>query len=182
MTGLLVNALNFLPIGRLDGGRVVMSIAGRQAANSVSALALAGVAISFITNASPIFFFFGLIIIFLQRGADIPPLDDVTPVVSAEDEKKKGPMYFLRALALAVCVSLTSATVIPQPPPFDVVPPTTTSAPSTASSSPMMNQFAPPTSGSSQSQGQSDYPLKMAPVPSKPVDVTEEIFKDSKYI
>jgi membrane-associated protease RseP (regulator of RpoE activity) len=30
ITGLLINALNFIPIGRLDGGRVTMAIAGRQ--------------------------------------------------------------------------------------------------------------------------------------------------------
>lgn len=181
MTGLLVNALNFLPIGRLDGGRVVMSIAGRQAANGISVLTLFGIAISFITNASPIFFFFGLIIIFLQRGADIPPQDDVTPIVSQEEESQKGPMYFLRALALATCVTLSSATVIPQPPPFEVSPSaqSTIMAPSSTNTGSGGLEQAP-LGGSSQMQ--SDYPLKMAPPPSKPIDITEEVFKDSKYI
>lgn len=35
IVGLIVNAFNFMPIGRLDGGRVVMAIAGRNSANGM---------------------------------------------------------------------------------------------------------------------------------------------------
>ena len=199
MTGLLVNALNFLPIGRLDGGRVVMSIAGREAANNISVLVLIAIASTFITNGSPIFFFFSLIILFLQRGADIPPLDDVTPIVTDVEEQKKGPMYFMRAFALAICVTMSSATLIPQPPPMDSFTTTTTTTTTVGSTAPTTTstptviaptQQAPSRpiianrmSGSSQVPLQQtqikEYPLKMAPISTTPqTDLINEIFKN----
>ena len=115
MVGLLTNAFNFLPIGRLDGGRVATSIAGRQAAETISFFTLLANGISFITSASPISFYFILIVVFLQRGAGIPPEDDVTPIVTEEEENKKGPLYFARAAALAFCIGLTATTIVPVP-------------------------------------------------------------------
>lgn len=115
LTGLLINAYNFIPIGRLDGGRVAMSIAGRQAANSISFAALLGQAASFITNTTPVAFFWALAVIFLQRGADIPPEDDVTPVSSDEDDNRKGFAWFGRIALLAFCTGLTALALLPVP-------------------------------------------------------------------
>ena len=119
MSGLLVNAFNFLPIGRLDGGRVAMAIGGRQSADSIAFITLLGQAIMFLTSASPISFFWILVVVFLQRGADIPPIDDVTPVATEEEDKKKGLPWIGRALTLAFCIGLTSATILPVPQPYE---------------------------------------------------------------
>ena len=129
VTGLLANALNFLPIGRLDGGRVAMAIGGRQAADQISFITLIGQAVSIFSDASPIYFFWIVLVVFLQRGADIPPEDDVTPVATELEDEKKSLSWFTRALTLAFCVSLTGAMVLPVPKPFT---PTTTMAPAQA--------------------------------------------------
>ena len=122
MTGLLTNAFNFLPIGRLDGGRVAMAVGGRQSANSIAFITLIGQAIMFLTNASPISFFWILVVVFLQRGADIPSEDDVTPIASTSDDEKKGPAWLGRLATLAFCIGLTGATILPVPVPYDQQP------------------------------------------------------------
>ena len=119
MTGLLTNAFNFLPIGRLDGGRVAMAVGGRQSANSIAFITLIGQAIMFLTNASPISFFWILVVVFLQRGADIPPEDDITPVATEEEDQKKNPAWLARLATLAFCVSLTGAAILPVPVPYE---------------------------------------------------------------
>ena len=73
ITGMFSNALNFLPIGRLDGGRVAMAIAGRRSANSISFAATLSQAVSLFSTSSPIPLFWGLFVILFQRGFDIPP-------------------------------------------------------------------------------------------------------------
>ena len=67
-----------------------------------------------------------LLVVFLQRGADIPPEDDITPVATTEDDKNIGPLYIMRALALGFCATLTAATITPVPTPYDTTPTTTT--------------------------------------------------------
>lgn len=115
ITGLLVNALNFIPIGRLDGGRVTMAIAGRQSANSIALAALIGQAISVFTNSSPVTFFWSLVVVFLQRGADYPPEDDVTPIATDDDDKSKSIQWFGRLAALVFCVAMTTLMLLPVP-------------------------------------------------------------------
>ena len=73
ITGMFSNALNFLPIGRLDGGRVAMAIAGRRSANGISFAATLSQAVSLFTTSSPIPLFWGLFVVLFQRGFDIPP-------------------------------------------------------------------------------------------------------------
>lgn len=115
LTGLLANAFNFMPIGRLDGGRVVMAIFGRQSAQSISFAALLGQGVSLLTNASPVTFFWLLVVVFLQRGQDLPPIDDVTPLSSPQDDEKKGVVWFGRLAAFLFCAVLTGAILLPIP-------------------------------------------------------------------
>ena len=63
-----------------------------------------------------------LLVVFLQRGEDIPPEDDITPVATDQDDKQIGPLYVLRALALGLCATLTAATITPVPTPYDTTP------------------------------------------------------------
>ena len=73
-----------------------------------------------------------LLVVFLQRGADLPPEDDITPVATDQDDKQIGPLYVMRALALGLCATLTAATITPVPMPYDSNPtPTTTTTTNT---------------------------------------------------
>jgi len=111
IVGMLSNAFNFMPIGKLDGGRVAMSIAGRQSANTISFFTLLSQALTLLTSSSavsPVSLFWIITVVFLQRGADLPPEDDVTPVATDEDDAKKSPAWILRMLSFAFCVVLTA--------------------------------------------------------------------------
>ncbi|PXF48806.1 putative zinc metalloprotease EGY2, chloroplastic [Gracilariopsis chorda] len=76
-TGLLVNALNLMPIGRLDGGRIVQALYGRAIAGRASALTLFLQAVSSLVGNSPLLLFWGLVCVFLQRESDYPCQNEV---------------------------------------------------------------------------------------------------------
>ncbi len=76
-TGLLVNALNLLPIGRLDGGRIVQALYGRASANRISAISLILQGLSSVFGNSPLLLFWGLICVFLQRESDYPCQNEI---------------------------------------------------------------------------------------------------------
>ena len=76
--GLLVTALNLLPVGQLDGGHVVYAMLGGQKSRLVFYLALVGFAVILV------FFYWGwvLMVIFIVLFAlkHPPPMDDWTPI------------------------------------------------------------------------------------------------------
>lgn len=72
MTGLIVNALNLMPIGSLDGGRVAMSAFGRKAGGVLGTVTLLLQAVSAIFNNYSLQLFWGLLVILFQRGQDVP--------------------------------------------------------------------------------------------------------------
>ena len=77
----LLNALQLLPIGRLDGGRVALAALGTNNAGIVSGVALLLLGLQTILfGDNPILLVFGLIIIFFQRAAEVPAADDITDV------------------------------------------------------------------------------------------------------
>lgn len=76
-TGLLVNALNLMPIGRLDGGRIMQALYGRAVAGRVTAVTLLIQAVGSLLGNSPLLLFWGLVCVFLQRESDIPCLNEV---------------------------------------------------------------------------------------------------------
>uniref|UniRef100_A0A7S0NP46 Peptidase M50 domain-containing protein n=1 Tax=Calcidiscus leptoporus TaxID=127549 RepID=A0A7S0NP46_9EUKA len=81
-TATIVNALQLLPIGSLDGGRIAAAVLG-QNANLLSAIALLSLGLSTLVGGdNPILLFFGLLTIFLQRAPERPCADDVSPVSS----------------------------------------------------------------------------------------------------
>lgn len=115
ISGMITNAFNFLPIGRLDGGRVVMSMMGRRSAASIAFITLLGEGISFFTSNNPLAVFWILTVVFLQRGLDLPPEDDVTPVASDSDDQNKNLLWFARLTAFSFCVALTAGMILPVP-------------------------------------------------------------------
>lgn len=76
-TGLLVNALNLLPIGRLDGGRIVQALYGRALAGRISSITLILQGLASVFGNSPLLLFWGLICIFLQRESDYPCRNEI---------------------------------------------------------------------------------------------------------
>ncbi|CAM9460705.1 unnamed protein product [Chrysoparadoxa australica] len=80
VTGVLVNALNLMPIGRLDGGRASMAVLGRRTSGLVGTLTLGLQALSAVFNNYSLQLFWGLVVILTQRMPDIPAVDEVTEV------------------------------------------------------------------------------------------------------
>jgi membrane-associated protease RseP (regulator of RpoE activity) len=79
--GLLVTALNLLPIGQLDGGHIARAMFGYRAGRIVSTVAMWTLLLV------AVFFRPGLmmwaILVFFLAGRPIPPLDDLTPLTPA---------------------------------------------------------------------------------------------------
>lgn len=78
--GVIMNALNLMPIGRLDGGRATSAIFGRRAGAIIGTITLLLQAISAIFNNYSLQLFWGLVVILFQRGQDIPALDEVSEI------------------------------------------------------------------------------------------------------
>lgn len=77
---LTTTALNCLPVGSLDGGRIVQSAFGRRALALTGLLTYLGLALGVIGSALSLPF--GLYILLTQRSNERPPFDDVSPVNS----------------------------------------------------------------------------------------------------
>eukprot|EP00903_Cladosiphon_okamuranus_P017721 g16316.t1 len=80
ITGVIVNALNLMPIGSLDGGRIAMSAFGRKAGGVLGTITLLLQAISSVFNNYSLQLFWGLLVILFQRGQDLPAKDELTEV------------------------------------------------------------------------------------------------------
>ncbi|CBN77543.1 conserved unknown protein [Ectocarpus siliculosus] len=80
VTGIIVNALNLMPIGSLDGGRIAMSAFGRKAGGVLGTVTLLLQAISSVFNNYSLQLFWGLLVILFQRGQDLPAKDELTEV------------------------------------------------------------------------------------------------------
>jgi membrane-associated protease RseP (regulator of RpoE activity) len=77
--GLVITALNLMPAGQLDGGRIVQAIYGRKTARRTTIatlIILAIVAIAVPNNPIPLYW--GILILFLQRDLERPSLNELT--------------------------------------------------------------------------------------------------------
>ena len=76
--GLMVTALNLLPIGQLDGGHIAYAMAGHRVGTVISTVAMWSLLLL------AVFVWPGLtmwaILIFFIAGTAVPPLNDVTPI------------------------------------------------------------------------------------------------------
>ena len=77
--GLVITALNLMPAGQLDGGRIIQAIYGRKMARraTITTLIVIGL-IALVNPANPIPLYWGIIIIFLQRNLERPTLNELT--------------------------------------------------------------------------------------------------------
>ena len=77
--GLLVTALNLLPIGQLDGGHIATAMFGYRASRNISTLAMA--ALFFLAIFVWPTLLVWAIVVFFLAGRESPPLDDYTPLM-----------------------------------------------------------------------------------------------------
>ncbi|HAC62792.1 MAG TPA: site-2 protease family protein, partial [Cyanothece sp. UBA12306] len=77
--GLMINALNLLPAGQLDGGRIVQAIYGRKTARrtTIATLIVLGI-VTLINLENSIPLYWAIVIIFLQRDLERPSLNELT--------------------------------------------------------------------------------------------------------
>jgi membrane-associated protease RseP (regulator of RpoE activity) len=77
--GLVITALNLLPAGKLDGGRIVHAIYGRKTArrSTLATLIILGI-ISLFNPANPIPLYWAVLILFLQRDLERPVQNELT--------------------------------------------------------------------------------------------------------
>ncbi|BFM39348.1 site-2 protease family protein [Synechocystis sp. LKSZ1] len=77
--GLTITALNLLPAGQLDGGRLVQAIYGRKTARrtTIGTLILLGI-VALVNPANPIPLYWAVVILFLQRELERPSLNELS--------------------------------------------------------------------------------------------------------
>jgi membrane-associated protease RseP (regulator of RpoE activity) len=103
--GLVITSLNLLPVGQLDGGRIVQAIYGRKIARISSIITIIILIIVAIINpTNPILLYWGILILFLQRELERPSLNEISEVDDA------------RAAWGLLALFLTLATLIPLSP------------------------------------------------------------------
>ena len=74
--GLLITALNLMPAGQLDGGRIVQAIYGRQTVGRTTVATL--IVLALVSLANPLAVYWALVILFLQRDLERPSLNELT--------------------------------------------------------------------------------------------------------
>ena len=99
--GLIVTALNLLPIGQLDGGHISHALFGSRHAHGVSMVALASLFLLALF-VWPGLMFWALIVFFIAGTHDAPAANDVTPV--GFPRKALGYFTFLLLLLIIVPV------------------------------------------------------------------------------
>ena len=77
--GLVITALNLLPAGQLDGGRIVQAIYGRKIARraTIATLIILGIVVLF-NPANPIPLYWAILILVLQRDLERPTMNELT--------------------------------------------------------------------------------------------------------
>jgi membrane-associated protease RseP (regulator of RpoE activity) len=103
--GLVITALNLMPAGQLDGGRIIHAIYGRKVAQrtTIATLILLGI-VSIVNPANPVTLYWAIVILFLQRNLERPSLNELTEPNDA------------RAALGLLALFLTIATLIPLAP------------------------------------------------------------------
>ncbi|MEL6468213.1 MAG: site-2 protease family protein [Cyanobacteria bacterium J06623_4] len=104
--GLIINAINLMPAGQLDGGRVVQAIYGRRTLIRASAVTLVLLAIVGLFN--PLSLYWAVLIVFLQRQPERPCTDDL----SEPDDVRAALALLALFLMLLVLLPLTPSLAV----------------------------------------------------------------------
>jgi membrane-associated protease RseP (regulator of RpoE activity) len=74
--GLVITAINLMPAGQLDGGRIVQAIYGRKIAGRTTVATLLILGLAALVN--PLSLYWAIVILFLQRDLERPALNELT--------------------------------------------------------------------------------------------------------
>ncbi|MBD2776684.1 site-2 protease family protein [Iningainema tapete] len=74
--GLIITALNLMPAGQLDGGRIVQAIYGRKTAGRLTLATL--ILLGLVSLANPLAMYWAIVILFLQRDLERPSLNEIS--------------------------------------------------------------------------------------------------------
>ncbi|XP_055830844.1 probable zinc metalloprotease EGY2, chloroplastic [Solanum dulcamara] len=96
--GLVINAINSIPAGELDGGQIAFAMWGRKASARLSALSIGLLGISSLFN--DVAFYWVVLIFFLQRG----PIAPLSEELSDPDNKYMALGAVVLLLGLLVCL------------------------------------------------------------------------------
>jgi membrane-associated protease RseP (regulator of RpoE activity) len=99
--GLVITALNLMPAGQLDGGRIVQAIYGRRVAGRTTVVTL--ILLALVSLANPLSLYWAALILVLQRNLERPCLNDVTE----PDDARAAIGLLTLFLALAVLMPLS---------------------------------------------------------------------------
>ena len=99
--GLVINALNLMPAGQLDGGRIVQAIYGRKMAGRATIATLIVLAIASLVN--PLALYWAVLILILQRNLERPTLNEL----SEPDDTRAALALLALFLMIATLIPLT---------------------------------------------------------------------------
>lgn len=102
--GLVITALNLLPAGQLDGGRIVQAIYGRKVAGRTTFITLIFLAIASFAN--PLALYWALLILLLQRNLERPALNELTEPNDARAALGLLALFLTAAMLLPLTPSL----------------------------------------------------------------------------
>jgi membrane-associated protease RseP (regulator of RpoE activity) len=74
--GLVITALNLMPAGQLDGGRIVQAIYGRKIAGRTTIGTI--IVLGLVSLVNPLALYWAIVVLFLQRELERPTLNDLT--------------------------------------------------------------------------------------------------------
>lgn len=99
--GLVITALNLMPAGQLDGGRIMQAIYGRKIAGRSTLATFIVLAIASLAN--PLALYWALVILILQRSLERPSLNELTE----PDDRRAALGLLVLFLMLAILFPLT---------------------------------------------------------------------------
>ena len=91
--GLIINAINAIPAGELDGGKAFLGMFGRPAASRMSVLSL--FLLGVLGFSSSLGLFWLLLVLSLQRGPTIPCAEEISPIPQDDVWAKWGSLMCL---------------------------------------------------------------------------------------
>lgn len=102
--GALATALNLMPAGTLDGGRIVQAIYGRRTANRATIVTLILLALASLVN--PLALYWAGVILFLVRDLERPPLNEISETDDRRDGLGLLALFLMAAMLLPLAPGL----------------------------------------------------------------------------
>jgi membrane-associated protease RseP (regulator of RpoE activity) len=102
--GLMITALNLLPVGQLDGGHVARALFGQSRAQAIGSATIFGmVALGLFVWSGLLFW--ALVVFFIAGTPGMPPMEDVTPI----DTRRRALAWFSFALLALILLPFPHA-------------------------------------------------------------------------